>query len=322
MSRSSILPPAVAQLFQRTLAASPTYLGKHRSPIMSNPAQEEADRLFNHKHSAPSHPEDRDADHSSSEDEKPRTRIIRSSRGQEATADDADADTDSDHADTMATTTTTNTYTVPSTVHYANTGPKGVIADAQNYHRARKSTFRRTLTSISDSLSFGGQRRTSPPREKPSRKDGNTSGSDLDDSDDDFMAQWRQQRLAELQSQFSEPQQRRTSPSRRTWGTLEHVSANGYLAAVEDTAAQTHVVVLLHDPLSAQSREVEDELKLIAYRWNQVRFVRMLAEVAEMETVEIPAILCYRGGDVFVTMSGVDVDGLEEVLRKQGVLQR
>lgn len=288
---------------------------------MSNPAQEEADRLFNHKEKAISHPEDKDSGAEYSEDEKPRTRVIRSSRNEE---EDPDTD-DDDLAANMATMTATRTsYTIPSTAHYANTGPKGVIADAQNYHKARRGTFRRTLHSITDTLNFAQQKRSKPILPEKSSYGGNSSGSDLDlDDDDDFMQQWREQRLVELQQQYSAGGQSRTySPARRTYGALDEVNANGYLNAIENVPKETHVVVLLHDPYNKDSLEVEDELKTMAYKWSHIHFVKLHHEIAEMETVDIPAILAYRGGDVFATISGAERGGLEDILRSQGVLNR
>ncbi|KAK6374597.1 hypothetical protein LTR64_002708 [Lithohypha guttulata] len=289
---------------------------------MANLAQEEADRFFNYKPSPTSHPDDKDYDREEvdSENEKSRTRIIRSSRKQEF---DEDEDTDDEHATNMGTTTgTKNSYTLPSTTHYANTGPKGVIADAQNYHKARRSTFRRTIHSITDTLSFGQKQRTTPILPEKHMRNGNSSGSDVDlDDDDEFMDRWRQQRLEELQSQFSSGNQSRPySPARRTYGTLDQVDANGYLNAIENVPKETNVVVLLHDPNNEDSVEVEDELKMMAYKWSHIRFVKLHHEIAEMETVDIPAILAYRGGDVFATISGAEREGLEGILRSQGVL--
>lgn len=282
---------------------------------MSNPAQEEADRLFSQKETAISHPEDREKE-DYSEDEKPRTRIIRSSR-----RDEEDQDTDDE--ENMATMTSTKSYTIPTTAHYVNTGPKGVIADAQNYHKARRSTVRKTLHSISDTLNFGQQKRSKAILPEKRSNSGNSSGSDLDLDDDDFMQEWRQQRLAELQEQFSATgQSRNYSPGRRTYGTLDEVNADGYLNAIENVPKETHVVVLLHDPYDKNSLEVEDELRTMAYKWTHIRFVKLHHEIAEMETMDIPAILAYRGGDVFATISGANRKEIEGILRSQGVLNR
>ncbi|KAK5939019.1 hypothetical protein PMZ80_008322 [Knufia obscura] len=291
---------------------------------MSNLAQEEADRMLNNKTAPTSHPEDRHDSDSEADDEKQSHRGIRSSRRE----DEEDQDTDDDDtAANMATMTSTKTsYTLPSTAHYANTGPKGVIADAQNYHRARRSTFRRTLHSISDTFSFSPRSRSRGhiPEKPITTTNGNSSGSDIDlEDDDEFMHQWRQQRLAELQDQYSAGGQSRTrSPNRRTYGTLEQVDANGYLNAIENVPKETNVVVLLFDSDNKDSNEVEDELKTMAYRWSHIKFVKLHHEIAEMQTVDIPAILAYKGGDVFATISGAEREGLEGILRSQGVLNR
>jgi len=292
---------------------------------MSNLAQEEADRMLNNKTTPTSHPDDRNGSASEADDEKPSHRGIRSSR-REDEEEDQDTDDDDTAANMATMTSTKSSFSLPSTARFANTGPKGVIADAQNYHRARRSTFRRTLHSISDTLSFNPRSRSRAQiLEKPARTaNGNSSDSDIDlDDDDEFMNQWRQQRLAELQDQYSAGGQSRTrSPTRRTYGVLEQVDANGYLNAIENVPRETNVVVLLFDPDNKDSNEIEDELKTMAYRWSHIKFVKLHHEIAEMQTVDIPAILAYRGGDVFATISGAEREGLEGVLRGQGVLNR
>jgi hypothetical protein len=43
-------------------------------------------------------------------------------------------------------------------------------------------------------------------------------------------------------------------------------------------------------------------------------------DIAEMESVETPAVLAYRAGDVITTISGAKAAGLEEVLIKSVLL--
>ena len=133
------------------------------------------------------------------------------------------------------------------------------------------------------------------------------------------MSQWRAARLAELQTTTGTAQ-RRISPSRRTWGTLAEVDATGYLDAIEKVSAEDVVVVMIFDRSSTQSKEVEDELGMLAYRHNMVRFVKLDSEVAEMREVDVPAVLAYRDGEVFATMSGAKGQGLEAALKKHRVL--
>lgn len=285
---------------------------------MADLAREEADRYFSHRESHTAHPEDRDDSSAHSSEGQPESSVD---------AYHSDPGTDDDTADKMATLTTTKTaYHLPTQTHYANTGPKGVIADAQSFARAKNSTFRQRMASFASNLAsnkpaptktekadrrkslFGSPKSTSSDSEHLSLSD--------DEADSDFMQTWRANRLQELssQSQSTHAAQRRQVPSQRTWGVFLEVDANGYLDAIEKAPEDTVVVVMIHDPSSPASVEVEDELSTLAYKHNKTRFVRLDHEVAEMESVQIPAVLAYRGGDVFATISGAKAEGLEGVL--------
>jgi hypothetical protein len=129
---------------------------------MSTLAQEEADRFFSQSEHHTSHPEDRIGHDGTSLQSS-------SSSNQKNPADyyaHPERDNDDDDEDTlhsMTTATTTATYRVPATHFSANTGPKGVISDAQSFTQAKKSTFRSTLTAFSNGahspFSHSSQRR-------------------------------------------------------------------------------------------------------------------------------------------------------------------
>ncbi len=286
---------------------------------MADLAREEAERYFSSRDHTVSHPEDRDND---------------SERSFEDRADSPedgyhpDPGTDDDDVANMATMTATRTsYHLPSQVHYANTGPKGVIADAQSFARAKQSTFRQRLASFAGNLT--SHKPSGTVTEKADKRKSrfgtspksNSSDSEIlalsdDEADPEFMNTWRANRVAELssQSQSAYNSQRKQSPSQRTWGTFSEVDATGYLDAIEKVSDDTVVVVMIHDPSSSASAQVEDELSTLAYKHNKTRFVRLNHEIAEMETIEVPAVLAYRGGDVFATISGARAEGLEGVL--------
>jgi hypothetical protein len=290
---------------------------------MADLAREEADRYFsNHEHFS-SHPEDRhdsghDSDHDNHNSSEPAYENIT----------DPGTD-DEDLSAKMATMTTTKTtYRLPTQTHYANTGPKGVIADAQNFARAKQSTFRQRLASFANNLtsnsngngtttSTSNKRKsffgTSPKSTTSSSQDSDILALSDEDGDSEFMAKWRAERLAQL-SQPVPSQSYNRSPSRRIYGSLTTVDANGYLDAIERVSPDTAVVVLIYDPTSTQSNEVEDELEQLATRYENTRFIKLHAEIAEMESVEVPAVLAYRGGDVFATISGARAEGLEGAL--------
>lgn len=200
---------------------------------MSSAAQEEFNQILqNNRERNSTHPEDRDRDSNSSS-------------GNEAEEEDNDH-LASDPSDSEDMRSRTATYQVPSTVYDANTGPKGVIADAQAFERARKQSFRKTLggstvghahsssKSISDDANL-----LSNNNNKPS------SGNNTSDEDESrFMRKWRESRMHQLQS-FS---MRRASPRRKVYGSVDAVDAAGYLDAIEKVASDTVVVVCIYDP--------------------------------------------------------------------------
>ncbi|KAJ5874278.1 uncharacterized protein N7529_002708 [Penicillium soppii] len=263
---------------------------------MSSAAQEEFNQLVNsnrERHST--HPEDRSYhDHDSSDeahfsDSEP-TDYTRNNRNRK-TSDSSDEDEEPDNM----VSSRAPTYHIPNTVFEANTGPKGVIADAQAFERARKKSFRRTLLSHS-------------------------SGSD-DDDEARFLRKWRASRMHELQNRNS----RRPSPRGRRFGSVETVDAVGYLDAIEKVTSETVVVVCIYDHQSDESAIVEECLVTIASRQPTTRFVKMHQDIAEMDHIKAPALLAYRGGDVFATIVDVlrniprgrscSADSLEDLLK-------
>lgn len=286
---------------------------------MADAAREEAERYFSPQDHPVSHPEDRDHDSERSFED----RVDSPEDGYHS-----DPGTDDDDVANMATMTATRTsYHLPSQVHYANTGPKGVIADAQSFARAKQSTFRQRLASFAGNLT--SHKPSGTVTEKSDKRKSrfgtspksNSSDSEIlalsdDEADSEFMKTWRANRVAELssQSQAAYNSHRKQFPSQRTWGTFSEVDATGYLDAIEKVSEDTVVVVMIHDPSSSASAQVEDELSTLAYKHNKTRFIRLNHEIAEMETIEVPAVLAYRGGDVFATISGARAEGLEGVL--------
>ncbi|PGG98015.1 hypothetical protein AJ79_09007 [Helicocarpus griseus UAMH5409] len=247
-------------------------------------AQDEVDRLFNQKEKASCHPEDRrasdnDSNLSLSEDDESLTYVH------------SDAETDTSH--TMISKD--SGYHLPTTVFQANTGPKGVIADAQSYERAKKRSFRRTIMNVagldySTYNSSNEQKNAQQPKEPSSSPDEN--------DDEKFMRKWREARMQELERR----NKRRPSPSKRRYGTVEVVNADGYLDAIEKVTPDTVVVVCIYDPESPESNIVEDCLATVARKQATTRFVKLHHEIAEMEHITAPALLAYKNGDVFATI--------------------
>ncbi|KAJ5747469.1 uncharacterized protein N7511_009165 [Penicillium nucicola] len=284
-------------------------------------AQDEFNQLVNSNHSRfATHPEDHhsvsDSDEGHYSDQGTSTRKNLRSR---TTHDSSDEE---DFSDDNMVSSRAN-YQVPNTVYDANTGPKGVIADAQAFERARKKSFRRTLLNAAGfdghGPSFGAKTREDSPHAE--------SGSASEDDDEArFLRKWRQSRMQELQGRGH----RRLSPRGRRYGSVENVDAVGYLDAIEKVTSETVVVVCIYDHQSDDSAIVEECLVTIARRQPTTRFVKLHQDIAEMDHIKAPAILAYRGGDVFATIVDVlrsiprgrscSADSLEDLLKLNRVL--
>ncbi|KAJ5337872.1 hypothetical protein N7452_004600 [Penicillium brevicompactum] len=268
-------------------------------------AQEEFNQLVNNRQRYTSHPEDRDDSDPHFSDEEPQHKV-----------DSSDEDDNDNMVSSRAPT-----YHVPNTVYDANTGPKGVIADAQAFERARKKSFRRTLLSAAG-INHG------PSYNSKSTRDESPAGESSSDDDDEarFMNKWRTSRMHELQHKSA----RRPSPRGRRFGSVETVDAVGYLDAIEKVTSDTVVVVCIYDPQYDDSAIVEECLVTIARRQPTTRFVKMHQDIAEMDHIKAPALLAYRGGDVFATIVDVlrsiprgrscSADSLEDLLKLNRVL--
>ncbi|KAL6721584.1 hypothetical protein ACLMJK_000688 [Lecanora helva] len=195
----------------------------------------------------------------------------------------------------------TATYLPATTQFDANTGPKGVIADARSFETAKKRSFRQTLYTLSTGLANGG----SP--NKKWREKSNSPSPDIsaDEEEDEFMRTWRARRLDELASMNPDVRTRRQSPSQRTYGSVVTVDPSGYLDAVEKVHACTTVVVLIYDDESAVSNQVEDALKVIARTYSTIRFVKLHVLDAEMDEIAAPGILAYRAGECFANLVSI-----------------
>ena len=199
---------------------------------MSACAQEEFYGLFNQIDVEPKvHPEDlnRSPDHSDSSDHDESTTLHSSDEHPSAPLK-------------VSVTMPAATYLPNTTQFDANTGPKGVIADARSFETARKRSFRQTLHAFTDASPFKNH-------DISNREKSKTPTPDLssDEDEDDFMRAWRQKRLDELAGMKQEVKTRRQSPSKRRYGSLVAVDPAGYLDAVEKVGAETVVVVLIYD---------------------------------------------------------------------------
>lgn len=200
-----------------------------------------------------------------------------------------------------------------------NTGVKGVISDAYSYETAKRREMKlmreRQQHQDYSPLSMGHQR-------------GRSIGSpNLSDSDE-LMVQWRKNRMAELKAAAATT--RKQSPSKRSYGRVEPVDANGYLDAIEKVSKDTVVVVVVYSDRSTECSFALDCLRTIAKRYPTTRFVKLHHTEAEMDGEVVPAILAYKSGDLFNSIMRVvdeipsgrslSTESLELVLLKQRII--
>jgi Phosducin len=201
-------------------------------------AREEADKFFSNKDRITTHPEDAlgSEDHSDIEEKNSSKETYHSDPGD-----------DEDTLHNMSATTTA-TYHLPRTFFDANTGPKGVIADAQSFNRAKKHSLRNTIINLTNGSYFQSSSKSQQSAQPIQGSDSSEkSASGPDEDEDDFMERWRQNRLKELTAGASH-KQRRMSPTKRKWGFFKEVDANEYLDVVEKTPSDSVVVVCIYDP--------------------------------------------------------------------------
>ena len=149
--------------------------------------------------------------------------------------------------------TSTARNIIPRTRYGANTGPKGVISDAQNFRDSQRN-HRTSLRSL-----LGGQQQPQYV-EEPQRHwtqeqsaleklEEGDDGLDDEEADEGFMSRWRQGRLKELQNGGYESGIHKSGRTRRSYGGLTTVDGEGYLDAVEKSPAQTVVIVYIYDDM-------------------------------------------------------------------------
>lgn len=282
--------------------------------MTTSAAQDEFNELLRDKDRETRHPEDRD--HHSDV----------SSQASAGADDDYKEKIDTDDELDIPKDMRANYY-MPSLRSEANTGPKGVIADAQAFEQARKQAKRFTLKK-------GFQSTGSSQYSVKVWHDDKAPPSD-DEEEDNFMKEWRATRLKELQNVGQRIRSRTTSPSRRIYGNFPLVDPEGYLDAIDKSGPDTTVVVFIYseeqaaDPKSFTAAILPRMLEVVK-RNDTTRFVRFSNIDAEMPEEVVPAVLAYKRGEKFADIIPLDRElpkddhltavSLETALRRYRIL--
>ncbi|KAK1058747.1 hypothetical protein LTR12_002595 [Friedmanniomyces endolithicus] len=288
-------------------------------------AQDEFNELMRDKERRAQHPEDDESD----------ARSFLNLSDEDDDDDDATppaSQFDPDEAPSRPSTS--NRPTIPLTRYEANTGPKGVIADAQHFRDSRRQhrVSVRSSSTLASQVQGGMSLHDSPQTSTNEKLQESDEEEEEDTLDDDFMQRWRSSRLREMQRGGRDSKMHSRRPSRRMWGSLATVDGEGYLDAVDKSPADTVVVVYIYDDCSDVSTAIEACLRQLARRHIDTRFVKLHYVDAEMEPAGIPALLAYRGGEKFAGLVPIineipdDADlsdsTLENMLRRWDILAR
>lgn len=209
---------------------------------MATAAQDEFNELMRDKERRTAHPEDVDSDARSflnlSDDDNDRT----------PPASNYDPD---ENLPRSSTSTARNI--IPRTRYGANTGPKGVISDAQHFRdsqRNHRTSLRSLIGTQPPVVEEPAQQRhwTQDPTALEKLEEGD-DGLDDEEADESFISRWRQGRLKELQNGGYESGIHKSGKSRRSYGGLTTVDGEGYLDAVEKSGPHTVVIVYIYDDM-------------------------------------------------------------------------
>jgi hypothetical protein len=216
----------------------------------STAAKDEFDALFKSANNfGRSHPEDHaEASASSSADEGQQRQDgkllspFKSIRNKRVSHDSDDSDDSLSHS--RAGSAMRRGVYIPKTRSDANTGPKGVIADAQAFEAARRAAL---MSAPVKNGAVGSNATSIAPAYKLTSYnadgfEGETEDDDL--LDEDFKEKWQQKRREE----YAAGRRRAGNNVRgRKWGTLEDVDSVGFLNACDNSGSNTMVVVYIYD---------------------------------------------------------------------------
>ena len=231
---------------------------------MSNPAQDEFDALAaSQKHSFSHHPADASDESDANSEADPSTSYTRAkpslrSSGHDTAAgdeapneDDDDDDWEQRYGDGSGLgRKTAPAYTIPKgdIGRYGNTGPKGVIADAR---AAEREMFERKRAMIAASRVKRVQTHEPEDTGRKWHENDNVNDEDQDEedgADEEFMEQWRQKRMGELETAKANGTIGASAYGRRKGhGKVQVVDALGYLDAIEESPRGVVVVVFISD---------------------------------------------------------------------------
>lgn len=209
------------------------------------------------------------------------------------------------------------------------TGPKGVKAD---YEQAKKDwaeiryqqnlQHQLNIDRITHGVTIVEFEDEAPPPEGHTIELNQYESDDdelLEGFEEDFMAQYREKRMAQLQEAATRP----------LFGEIKEVVMNSYIEQVDKCDPRVCVVVHIYCETRKECRSTNRTLELIARSHPRVKFLRMNVRESplEIDPLVLPMFNVYKGGELSECIAvkeelgmNFEVGDLEWLLENHGVL--
>ncbi|KAJ3349692.1 hypothetical protein GGF32_005316 [Allomyces javanicus] len=201
-----------------------------------------------------------------------------------------------DLSDTETAIAPTDFPAMPTSAHGGpQTGPKGVMADykhQQRMERAAADQQHRDFLAKLDKQAMRGK-----------ALEDEFADLELDEEDDEVLAKYRAQRMAQMQSR-----------ARPTFGVFREIGVGQFLKEVDMEHKETPVLIHLYERYIPECARLNRHLTDLASKYGYVKFLRLVASHADkdFDHLALPTIQVYRGGDLQCNLVRVS-DDMEEL---------
>jgi len=176
----------------------------------------------------------------------------------------------------------------PTIRNAGNTGPKGVLADyaeakeqLRQRREAEKAEAWRKIEKMAITVNNNNNNNNI--------NSNNNNNNDEDEEDDEFIRQYRQKRLLEMQH-----------GAKPTFGFLRAIDSSEYIDALEKEHKEVFVVVHLYKNEFKDCVKLNLILQNLAIKYPFVKFLKIISTEAnpKYDDVGLPSLLVYRGGEL------------------------
>jgi len=203
----------------------------------------------------------------------------------------------------------------PAIRNAGNTGPKGVLAD---YAEAKEQL--RVKTQAEKAAAWRQMEKMAITVNNNNNNNNNNNQEEEEDDDDEFLRQYRQKRMLEMQ-QSAKP----------TFGFLRSIDSSEYIDALENEHKEVFVVVHLYKNEFRDCVKLNLILQNLAIKYPSVKFLKIISTEAnaKYDDVGLPSLLVYKAGELVhcwvpITTKvgkGFDSDDVEILLAKNKVIK-